>query len=202
MPSVGLRAGETSPVGEVSSHANLSIGPRLSLGGVGAKLGPRTGDKGAGAGGSNAERWAMSIEDKLEKFLRETKLVLDSKILHPTNITSHYQIRFRGETAEMTTSRTPINLIVGLRNGSIGLISAVIYAFACQLNKKPFMIYMARDSFHSEITTHFLFDETFEVERARAVVLLAEMLAGVRDITEIDFEEIKKKAERFLSEHF
>jgi hypothetical protein len=54
---VGLRAGVSCPLGEVSSHANLPIGPRLSLGGVGAKLGLRNGDKGAGAGGSNAERW-------------------------------------------------------------------------------------------------------------------------------------------------
>jgi hypothetical protein len=134
--------------------------------------------------------------------MEETKLVLHSESLHPLNIVSRYQIRFRGETVDMTISRTPINLIVGLRNGSIGLISAVIYAFARKFNKKPFMIYMARDSFHSEITTHFLFDETFEVERARVIVLLTEMLAGVRDITEIDFEEVKKEAERFLSEHF
>jgi hypothetical protein len=33
--------------------------PRKSLGGVGAKLGLRNGDKGAGAGGSNAERWVF-----------------------------------------------------------------------------------------------------------------------------------------------
>jgi len=82
------------------------------------------------------------------------------------------------------------------------LISTIVYAFSVVSRKEPIMVYMARDHQHTSVTAHFLMDETMDTEKARLVILLAEVLAGVRDITEIDFEEIRKEAERFLSEHF
>jgi hypothetical protein len=142
------------------------------------------------------------VQEKIEKFMEETKFItLHAESPHPTNVISHHKLIFKGETVDVTISTTPVNMIIGLRNGSVGFISAVIYAFAYRSKKKPFITYMAKDSSHAEITAHFLFDESVEVEKARTAVLLAEMIAGT-EVTEIDFEEIGKEAKKFLSEHF
>jgi hypothetical protein len=199
--SVGLRAGETSPLGEISSYANLPIGPRSGPRRVGAKLGLRNGDKGAGAGGSIAERWVM-FTGKLLKFMEEAK-ILEKPLISPLLPTKDAvtTVNFRGETVEMVVTTSPVSVSISLMKGSVGLISTVICAFSYHLKKEPFMVYMVRFEGGSAITAHFI-DESVDPEVARFTVFLAEILTGTEITAEINFEEVRKEAERFLSEHF
>jgi hypothetical protein len=117
----------------------------------------------------------------------------------------HYYgvVKFRGEAVELTITASPISISMGLRHGSVGFISTVIYAFSMVLKKEPIMVYMARDRLNcsSDITAHFLIDETMNIEKAKLAILLAEIIAGT-EMEIIDFEKMKEEAERFLSEHF
>jgi hypothetical protein len=63
------------------------------------------------------------------------------------------------------------------------------------------MVYMVRFEGGSAITAHFI-DESVDPEVARFTVFLAEILTGTEITAEINFEEVRKEAERFLSEHF
>jgi hypothetical protein len=65
------------------------------------------------------------------------------------------------------------------------------------------MIYMVRDgSGYCDITAHFLIVNDIDLDKARLTILLAEILGGAEDIIEIDFSEVEKEAERYLSQYF
>lgn len=141
--------------------------------------------------------------EKVLKFLEEARFLWEEDafpLFTNLQITNYNGVvRFRDQKVEVIITSSPVSLSISLKNGSIGLISTIIYAFSLKL-REPIMVYMARDRQHTSITAHFLIDE-MDVEKARLAILLAEALAGV-DISEIDFGEVKKEAERFLSEHF
>jgi hypothetical protein len=141
--------------------------------------------------------------NKLERFISEAEAFLQIvQCLPDVSLnTKMGRIEFRGEAVDAVITRTPINVIVSLKSGSVGLISAVICSFATVFGK-PFMIYMVRDSSgYSDVTAHFL-TSNIDVDIARATVLLAEFLAEAKDIVEIDFSEVEKEAERYLSQYF
>jgi hypothetical protein len=139
----------------------------------------------------------------LEKFMDEAEVFFQRSPQHPSEIGIDFgKLKFRGEVVDIVVTKSPINLIVGLRGGSVGLISTVICAFSAKFGK-PYLVYMVRDcSGYSEITTHFLIAKDIDVDKARVVALLAEFLSGVENITLIDFSEVEKEAERFLSQYF
>jgi hypothetical protein len=143
------------------------------------------------------------LVNKLEKFMDEVEVFFQRTPLHSSEIGIDIgRLKFRGEAVDIVVTKSPINLIVGLRDGSVGLISAVICAFSAKFGK-PYMIYMARDcTGHTEITTHFLTAKDIDPDEARLMVLLAEFLSGVENITLIDFSEVEKEAERYLSQYF
>ena len=144
----------------------------------------------------------MMEKSKLEKFINEAETSLQTVqcLLDVVN-TRKGKIEFRGEAVDVVVTRSPINVIVSLRGGGVGLISAVICSFATVFGK-PFMIYMVRDSSgYSDVTAHFL-TSNIDANIARATVLLAEFLAEAKDIVEIDFSEVEKEAERYLSQYF
>jgi hypothetical protein len=140
--------------------------------------------------------------NKLEKFIdeAETSLQTIQCLLDDIVNTRKGKIEFRGEAVDVVITRSPINIIVSLRGGGVGLISTVICSFATVFGK-PYLVYMVRDGSGSEITAHFLIED-IEPDKARVAVLLAEFLSGAKDITEIDFSEVEKEAERYLSQYF
>jgi hypothetical protein len=142
--------------------------------------------------------------EKVLKFLEEARFLWEEDafpLFTNLQITNYNGVvRFRGQKVEVIITSSPVSLSISLKNGSVGLISTVIYAFSLKLRREPIMVYMARDRQHTSITAHFLIDE-MDIEKAKLAILLAEAFADV-DISEIDFGEVKKEAERFLSEHF
>ena len=140
--------------------------------------------------------------NKLERFISEAGAFIQVvQCLSGVINTRKGKIEFRGEAVDVVITRSPINVIVSLRGGSVGLISTVICSFATVFGK-PFMVYMVRDgSGYSDVTAHFLTSD-IDVNIARAMVLLAEFLAEAKDIVEVDFSEVEKEAERFLSQYF
>jgi hypothetical protein len=139
------------------------------------------------------------VEEKVLKFLEEAKFFWKEDV--SPLFTNYYSVvRFRDQKVEVTITSSPVSLSMSLRNGSIGLISTIIYVFSLKLRKEPIMVYMARDHQHASITAHFLIDE-MDVEKAKFVIMLAESILGT-EIDFIDFGEVKKEAERFLSQHF
>jgi hypothetical protein len=145
----------------------------------------------------------MELVNKLEKFIDGAESFLRTiNCLPDFDInTKAGRIVFKGEAVDVIVTRSPISVIVSLRGGSVGLISTVICSFATVFGK-PFMIYMVRDSSgYSDVTAHFL-TSNIDANIARATILLAEFLAEAKDIVEIDFSEVEKEAERYLSQYF
>jgi hypothetical protein len=139
----------------------------------------------------------------LEKFMDEAEVFFQRSPQHPSGIGIDFgKLKFRGEAVDVVVTKSPVNIIVGLRSGGVGLISTVICSFAVKFGK-PYLVYMVKDgSRYSEITAHFLIAKDIDTDEARAMTLLAEFLSGVEEVIEIDFSEVEKEAERYLSQYF
>jgi hypothetical protein len=139
----------------------------------------------------------------LEKFMDETEVFFQRTPLRSPEIGIDVgRLKFREEAVDIVVTKSPINVIVGLRGGGVGLISTVICAFTVKFGK-PYLVYMVRDgSRYSEITAHFLIAKDIDLDEARAMTLLAEFLSGVEEVVEIDFSEVEREAERYLSQYF